>query len=402
VRLDTVAKVVRGVSYAKGDVIQAPGNGDIPVLRAGNINGQLILDHDLVWLSKSLVSQDQLLRCNDIVMCMSSGSASIVGKSALLDRDWIGSFGAFCAAVRPNATKTEPGYLAHVFQSAGYRKWASAAQGNNIKNLNKSALEAYTFPLPPLQEQRGIVGLLDRAAEIRRRANAARAKARAIIPALFLDIFGDPATNLKGWPVVKVADAGEVRLGRQRAPKYQTGKFTRPYVRVANVFENLIDVSDLLSMDFDGSDFATYRLRYGDILLNEGQSIELVGRPAMWRDEVSDCCFQNTLVRFRCDPAHTTPEFALTAFLWMYHSGQFTQIASKTSNIAHLGAGRFAKLPMVLPPLPLQIAFAEQAQRVEATTRALDAVAAKAEAMAAALSAEVFGAPPGKGPGNGA
>ena len=44
------------------------------------------------------------------------------------------------------------------------------------------------------------MGLLDRAAEIRRRADAARAKARAIIPALFLDTFGDPATNPKGWP----------------------------------------------------------------------------------------------------------------------------------------------------------------------------------------------------------
>jgi type I restriction enzyme S subunit len=57
-----------------------------------------------------------------------------------------------------------------------------------------------------------------------------------------------------------VGDSGEVKLGRQRAPKYQTGQFARPYVRVANVFKNLIDVSDFLSMDFDERDFATYRL----------------------------------------------------------------------------------------------------------------------------------------------
>ena len=50
------------------------------------------------------------------------------------------------------------------------------------------------------------MGLLDRAAEIRRRADAARAKARAIIPALFLDTFGDPATNPKGWPIVEIGD----------------------------------------------------------------------------------------------------------------------------------------------------------------------------------------------------
>jgi len=162
------------------------------------------------------------------------------------------------------------------------------------------------------------------------------------------------------------------------------------YVRVANVFEDRIDVTDLLSMDFDERDYETYRLEHGDVLLNEGQSIELVGRPAMWRNEVPDCCFQNTLVRFRCDPNKALPEFALATFLWMFRSGQFTRISSKTSNVAHLGAGRFAKLNMCLPPLPLQTAFAQNAQRIQAAARALEAAAAKVEGMAAALSAEVF------------
>ena len=58
--------------------------------------------------------------------------------------------------------------------------------------------------------------------------------------------------------------------------------------------------------------------------------------------------------------------------------------------------------PAMLPPLSLQTAFAAQAQRLEATARALDAAAAKAEAMAAALSAQVFDAGPTKGGGNGA
>ena len=112
-------------------------------------------------------------------------------------------------------------------------------------------------------------------------------------------------------PVVRVEDAGRVQLGRQRAPKYQTGKFTRPYVRVANVFEDRIDVTDLLSMDFGDRDFAQYRLEHGDILLNEGQSTELVGRPAMWRNEVPDCCFQNTIIRFQPDKKKVLPDFAL-------------------------------------------------------------------------------------------
>src|SRR5205823_1840250 len=129
-------------------------------------------------------------------------------------------------------------------------------------------------------------------------------------------------TNERDWPISSVGQAGQVQLGRQRAPQYQSGMHTRPYVRVANIFEDRIDLSDVLSMDFDGDDFAAYRLQYGDILLNEGQSTELVGRPAMWRNELADCCFQNTLVRFQSNLKTTVPEFALAVILYYFRSGE--------------------------------------------------------------------------------
>ncbi len=88
-------------------------------------------------------------------------------------------------------------------------------------------------------------------------------------------------------------------MGRQLSPKYKTGKNTRKYLRVANVFDGYIDTSDVNEMDFNEVEFATFKLRRGDVLLNEGQSRELVGRSAVFRDEVPDCCFQNTLIRFR-------------------------------------------------------------------------------------------------------
>lgn len=84
------------------------------------------------------------------------------------------------------------------------------------------------------------------------------------------------------YPRRAVRETGEVQLGRQRAPKYQTGAHTRPYLRVANVFDGYFDYSDVLEMDFDERDFETFKLEQGDILLNEGQSRELVGRCAIY------------------------------------------------------------------------------------------------------------------------
>jgi type I restriction enzyme S subunit len=124
----------------------------------------------------------------------------------------------------------------------------------------------------------------------------------------------------------------------------------RPYLRVANVFEDRIDLSDVLQMNFTPQEFETYKLQHGDILLNEGQSLELVGRPAMYRDELPGSCFQNTLVRFRPSPA-VISAFALLVFRHYLHSQRFQRIAKWTVNIAHLGATRFAELPLPVPPL---------------------------------------------------
>lgn len=78
-----------------------------------------------------------------------------------------------------------------------------------------------------------------------------------------------------GWEWEKISQVGDVRLGRQRSPRNHTGDYMRPYLRVANVFEARIDTSDILWMNFTPDEFDTYQLRYGDVLLNEGQSLEL-------------------------------------------------------------------------------------------------------------------------------
>lgn len=165
---------------------------------------------------------------------------------------------------------------------------------------------------------------------------------------------GDERALPAGWKWTRVKDVGDVQLGRQRSPKHHHGEHMRPYLRVANVFEDRIDTSDVKKMNFTPEEFEKYKLEHGDILLNEGQSPELVGRPAMFRGEVEGACFQNTLVRFRADEDLVDRKYALYYFLDCLHSGRFTAIASQTVNIAHLGARRFSEMDVPLAPLPEQ------------------------------------------------
>jgi type I restriction enzyme S subunit len=138
----------------------------------------------------------------------------------------------------------------------------------------------------------------------------------------------------------------------------------RPYLRVANVFDGYIDTDDVKQMHFSEEEFTQFELRPGDVLLNEGQSRELVGRSAIFRGEVSGACFQNTLIRFRPGDA-VTSDYAHLYFRYCLYTGRFAAVGRQTTSIAHLGANRFAEMVMPLPSLDVQAS-------ATATTSAID------------------------------
>lgn len=157
----------------------------------------------------------------------------------------------------------------------------------------------------------------------------------------------------EGWVWAAYDQVGRLQLGRQRAPKYHSGPNMRPYLRVQNVFEDRIDLSDVMEMDFPPSDFEKYKLESGDLLLNEGQSPELLGRPAIYRGELPGACFTNTLVRFRAFDGLRV-EYAFLLSRHYMHAGRFVDEGTITTNIAHLSVGRLAEVEFPLPPLDEQ------------------------------------------------
>lgn len=303
--------------------------------------------------------------------------------------------GLCSADMYPISTSLDVSFLHKWMLSPVFVRWASGSQGRTVlPKINQDALGRIPVPVPPLGEQRRIARRVDEMMERSWRARGALSQvspdsyriesallAQAVTGLLTLswrqnhptvsvspartdgldqtvssDYFRPTWPIPDTWSFVPVREAGAVQLGRQRAPKYHKGDNMRPYLRTANVYEDRIDTDDVLSMEFDDRDFEAYRLQDGDILLNEGQSRELVGRPAIYRDEVPGSCFQNTLVRFRSAP-DVLPEYALLVFRHYLRSGRFQQIAQWSTNIAHLGAGRFAQLEFPLPPTSEQHAI---------------------------------------------
>lgn len=155
-----------------------------------------------------------------------------------------------------------------------------------------------------------------------------------------------------GWALVSVDHCGLVQLGKMRSPKNRPRDFARRYIRAANITEQGLDLSNLMEMDFPPGEFEQYQLKKGDLVLAEASgSPQQVGKPALWSGAITDCCYQNTVIRLR--PTQVTPEFLLIVFQYMYRSGAFAQTASG-AGINHLSAERFIRMPLALPPLTEQ------------------------------------------------
>jgi type I restriction enzyme, S subunit len=313
--------------------------------------------------------------------------------------------------VRP--TSIEPSYLGYFIETLRVQHLVTDGHvgSTNQQELPRSFVENLLVPLPPLAEQRRVVARIDALFAEIVEGEAALAAARkgldtfrrallkaAVTGELTKDWRTDnpvaetghdvlaclrkrypnasptragwkPKSELpplpEGWTWSAIEEAGEVQLGRQRAPQHHAGDNMRPYLRVANVLEDRLDLSDVKWMNFTPAEFKTFELRRGDILLNEGQAPDLLGRPAMYGGEIVDCCFQKTLLRFRAKEG-VLPDYALIVFRYYMRSGRFKRESRITTNIGHLTQIRFVVMEFPLPPEAEQRAIVELFRDAEA------------------------------------
>lgn len=159
VRLGSFIDLLRGVSYKKHDVHNEKMENDCLILRGGNIiEGGLDLNADNVYVDKSLVSEAQLIRRNDIIIVSSTGSVKVIGRAGLAFCDYNDvAFGAFLTLARPK-NRCNKSFVDLFFQSFLYRqRIRELASGVNINNIRSEYITNMQFPLPPLSEQQRIV-----------------------------------------------------------------------------------------------------------------------------------------------------------------------------------------------------------------------------------------------------
>jgi len=296
-----------------------------------------------------------------------------MGEVGAVPRDTPVCLGQRTVLLRLNADRVDQHFLLYFLMSPESQAWIeSNSAGSTVLHLNVADVRKIPIPrLPSLDEQRRIVDLLEdhlsRLDAASRYLAAARRRLGVMLSSVLLDLIPDENAYPDTWKRVTVAKAGTIGLGRQRHPDWHNGPTMRPYLRVANVFEDRIDTADVMEMHWPENTFERFKLHPGDVLLNEGQTPDLLGRPALYRGEPSETAFTNSLIRFRAND-DVLPEFALLVFRRHMRAGRFKRESRITTNIAHLSAARLKPIEFPIPPIQ------EQERIVGMAAERLDAV----------------------------
>ena len=254
-----------------------------------------------------------------------------------------------------------------------------------MPRTDMKALMSLAVPLPPLDEQRRMVGILNRAAKIERLRARAAERLRDFIPALFIKMFGDPVENPMGW---EIRPLGDVCISTQYGTSRKANNDAEgvPVLRMGNVtYDGYLDCAELKYVPFSDTDIAKYALRAGDILFNRTNSMELVGKTGMWDGRFAAVA-ASYFIRLRFDEALVCPSYVWAFMNSRAMKRRLFETARGAIGQANINARELKALPMLIPPLSLQRSYGE----VVAAVCAAAAIAGAGSQTASALNGSLM------------
>ncbi len=262
----------------------------------------------------------------------------------------------------------------------------SLGNGATFKEVSKAIVSRIEIPLPPLADQLRIADLLDRAEALRAMRRAALAQLDSLTQSLFLDLFGDPATNPKGWPRRELKDVCEAINDCPHTTPTWTSEGVI-CLRTSNLSKggwNWDDTRFVSEAAYHERSKRGY-VEEGDIVLSREGT---VGIAAIVQSGMKICMGQR-LVQVRADATILNSEYLLRHLLCVLDPvriGQF--MVGSTSQ--HLNVKELRALSIPLPPLPLQREFARRVAAVEALKASHRASLAELDALFASLQHRAF------------
>lgn len=377
IRVDKICRLVRGSSpRPKGDPRYY--GGDVPRLMVQDLtrDGKLVTPQ-IDFLTQEGAKLSRPVPAGTVVMVVSGK----VGQVARLAVDACIHDG-FVGFLDLDTQRIDPDFLV-LWLEASRHLHDKNVSGAIWKNLTTTQIKKMQVPAPPLDEQRRIAAILDKADALRRQRRAALAKLDTLLQATFLDLFGDPVTNPKGWPAVKLGELGKWRSGgtpSRSKPHYFEG--TIPWLSSGEL-EQLYT--------FDSNEHIS------DLAVEES-SVKMIEPESLLLGMYDTAALKSTITKVECTCnqaiAFSKLDDSIVNTLFVYFAIQTSKehfrrlqrgVRQKNLNLTMIRA-----ITLPLPPLSLQNQFADVVGKYESIQRQLSNAENKTANLFHALQQRAF------------
>jgi len=382
------------------DVIEKPISGEwgvegetVKVLRTTNFTNEGKLDFNNV-VNRNVDEKKRATKrlvIGDIIIEKSGGSPKQpVGRVVIFEKEGEYLCNNFTSILRPKKNIIYPKYLLYFLFANHKYGFVNAFQNKTTGIINLKLIRYINevkIPLPPLKEQKKIAAILDQADFVRKKIKAIIEKYDELAQSLFLDMFGDPVRNPKGWKIVTIRElVYEVKYGTS-SKAVEGGKYK--YLRMNNVtYKGYMDYTNLKYIDMSDEQKHKYIVRNGDVIFNRTNSKELVGKTGIIQTD-EEQIIAGYLIRVR------TNELANPYYIWAHLNSRWAKLTlnNMCKNIvgmANINAQELQKIKILKPPIKLQNQFEKSIKEIEKQKTQAEASLQKSEDLFNSLLQKAF------------
>jgi type I restriction enzyme S subunit len=260
-------------------------------------------------------------------------------------------------------------------------------KGAGLKHISKDYLANLLIPLPPLEDQKKIAAILDAADVYRQKTKALIAKYDELTQSLFLDMFGDPVKNEKGWAKDTLGNfCKKIQIGPFGSQLHMSEyvKEGIPLINPTNINNGIIEYSTSVKITENKyNSLPNYHLFKGDIVMARRGDLSKIGIV----DSAKSFCGTGSLFLRLKDDFNSVFGFWLLS-----HRSTVEKLYEQAQGVtmANLNKGIINRLPIVIPPISFQNQFAERVQSIELQKSKAQASLVKADELFNSLLQRAF------------
>ena len=335
--------------------------GTIPWIKIGNIKQKYVNEADEFITQAGLDgSSAKMLRKGTLLYTIFAtlGDVGILNIDACTNQA--------IAGITIKDTKTVlPEYLYYYLHSK--KKYVNdIGRGVAQNNINMTILRSFKVPLPEVSEQKTIVELLDRVAQIINARQQQVAALDDLIKARFVEMFGDMLINPKGLPEQRLDSLADIVSGITKGRKTKADAlYEVPYMAVSNVKDGYIDWTTVKTIMATTGEIAQYRLMPDDVLMTEGGDPDKLGRGAIIHEPPKDCIHQNHIFRVRLNQDTLLPVYLAQYLQQQKAKRYFLGCAKQTTGIASINMRQLSALTVLVPPMNEQKEYADFVAQID-------------------------------------